>query len=68
MPWRRARQLTPVFLPGNPMDRGACWATGHGLQRVRHDLAKKPKKPKKKKPQESLLISYQNAGNQEEKK
>ena len=23
--WRRARQLTPVLLPGNPMDRGAWW-------------------------------------------
>ena len=24
---------------GNPMDRGAWWATVHGSQRVRHDLA-----------------------------
>ena len=23
---------------GNPIDRGAWWATVHGLQRVRHDL------------------------------
>ena len=23
----------------NPMDRGAWWATGHGVTRVRHDLA-----------------------------
>ena len=22
---------TPVFLPGNPMDRGAWWATAHGV-------------------------------------
>ena len=25
-PWRRAWQPTPVFLPREPMDRGACWA------------------------------------------
>ena len=23
---------------GNPMDRGACWATVHKVARVRHDL------------------------------
>ena len=27
--------------PGNPMDRGAWWATVHGVARVRHDLASK---------------------------
>ena len=27
---------------GSPMDRGAWWATVHGLQRVRHDSAVKP--------------------------
>ena len=27
IPWRRKWQPTPVFLPGNPMDRRACWAT-----------------------------------------
>ena len=26
----------------NPMDRGAWWATVHGVTRVRHDLATKP--------------------------
>ena len=26
----------------NLMDRGGCWATGHGVTRVRHDLATKP--------------------------
>ena len=26
----------------NPMDRGAWWATFHGVSRVRHDLATKP--------------------------
>ena len=25
--WRSGVQPTPVFLPGNPMDRGAWWAT-----------------------------------------
>ena len=31
IPWRRAWQLTPVFLPGEPLYRGAWWATGHGF-------------------------------------
>ena len=26
----------------NPMDRGAWWATVHGVTRVRHNLATKP--------------------------
>ena len=29
--WRTAWQPTPVFLPGNPTDRGAWWATAHGV-------------------------------------
>ena len=29
--WRRAWQPTPVFLLENPMDRGAWWATVHGV-------------------------------------
>ena len=29
----------------NPMDRGAWWATVHGVERVRHDLATKPPPP-----------------------
>ena len=28
--WRKKRLPTPVFLPGNPMDRGAWQATVHG--------------------------------------
>ena len=28
-PWRKKWQLTLVFLSGNPMDRGAWWATVH---------------------------------------
>ena len=40
IPWMKAWQPTPVFLPGeshrqrsleNPMDREACWATVHGI-------------------------------------
>ena len=26
----------------NPMDRGVWWATVHGVERIRHDLATKP--------------------------
>ena len=28
--------------PGNPMDRGAWWATAHRVERVRHDFVTKP--------------------------
>ena len=35
MPWRMKRQLTPVFWPGNPMDRGAWWATVHLVTKSR---------------------------------
>ena len=31
IPWRRAWQPTAVFLPGESMDRGAWWATVHGV-------------------------------------
>ena len=37
-PQRRKWQPTLVFLPGNPMDRGASQAKVHGITRVRHDL------------------------------
>ena len=30
IPWRRAWQPTPIFLPGE-MDRGAWWAVVHGI-------------------------------------
>ena len=29
IPWRGKWQPTPVFLPGNPKDRGSWWATVH---------------------------------------
>ena len=31
--------------PGNPMDRGAWWATVHGVARIGKDLATKPPPP-----------------------
>ena len=40
--WRRKWQPSPVFLPGNPIDRRAWWATVHEVsKRVGHDLAAK---------------------------
>ena len=33
------------FCLENPMDRGAWWATVHGIARVRYDLATKPPPP-----------------------
>ena len=30
IPYRRAQPPTPVFLPGESMDRGAYWAIGQG--------------------------------------
>ena len=38
----RKWQPTPVFLPGNPMDRGTWWAIVQGMTRVWHDWATKP--------------------------
>ena len=34
-PWRRKWLPTPLFLPGNPMHRGAWWATVHGVAKSR---------------------------------
>ena len=31
MPWTKERLHTPVFLPGDFMDRGAWWATVQGV-------------------------------------
>ena len=40
--WRRKWQFTPIFLPGNPVNREAWWATVHGgHKRAGHDLATK---------------------------
>ena len=35
IPWRRARQPTPVSCLENPMDRGAWWATVHSVPKNR---------------------------------
>ena len=35
MHWRRKRQLTPVFLPGESTDRGVWWATVQGVAKSR---------------------------------
>ena len=49
IPWRRKWQPTPVFLPGESQDGGACswggWGSGRYSPqgcRVAHDLATKP--------------------------
>ena len=39
IPWRRERQPTPVFLPGDLMDRGAWWATVHGVSESQTQLS-----------------------------
>ena len=39
--WRRKWQPTPVFLPGEFMDAGACELQSMESQRVRHNLATK---------------------------
>ena len=35
IPWRRKWQPTPAFLPGESLDRGAWWATAHGVTKSR---------------------------------
>ena len=39
IPWRRAWHPTPVFLPGESVDRGDWWATVHRSERVRLDCS-----------------------------
>ena len=38
IPWRRAWQPTPVFLPREPMDRGAWWAPVHRVEKSQTQL------------------------------
>ena len=38
IPERRKRQPTPALLPGESMDRGACWAAVHGVAEGRTQL------------------------------
>ena len=39
IPWRRAWQLTPVFLLENVMDRCDWWATVHGITKSQIQLS-----------------------------
>ena len=39
IPWRRKWQPIPVFLPGEPMDGGAWWATIHGVAKSQTQLS-----------------------------
>ena len=39
IPWRREWQPTPVFLPGESLDRGAWWATVHGVAKSQTELS-----------------------------
>ena len=38
-PWRREWLPTPVFLPGESLDRGAWWATVHGVAKSQTQLS-----------------------------
>ena len=38
MHWRRKRQPTPVFLPGDPREGGAWWAAVYGVKQSRTRL------------------------------
>ena len=39
VPWRRKWQPTPVFLPENPMDGEAWWATVHRVAKNQTQLS-----------------------------
>ena len=39
IPWRRAWQTTPVFLPGKSHNRGAWWATVYGVTKSQTQLS-----------------------------
>ena len=41
-PQEKVWQPPQVFLMENPMNRGACQATIHGVAKVGHDLVTKP--------------------------
>ena len=45
IPWRRKWQPAPVFCRGNPLDRGAWWATGHRVAKSQLQLSKWACKP-----------------------
>ena len=39
-PWRRKWHTTPVFLLGNPTDKGTWWATDHAVAKNVATVAK----------------------------
>ena len=39
VPWRKKQQPSPLFLPGNSMDRGTWWATVHRFAKSRTRLS-----------------------------
>ena len=39
IPWRRKWYPTPIFLPGDPMDRGAWWNAVHGVTKSQTQLS-----------------------------
>jgi len=43
--WRSKGNPLQYSCVENPMDRGAWWATVHGVTRVGHNLATKPLSP-----------------------
>ena len=45
IPWRRKWQLTPVFLLGNPMNRGTCCAVSVGFAKSRSRVSERTGKP-----------------------
>ena len=65
IPWRRAWQSAPVFLPGNPKDRGVWWATVHGVAKSQTRLKQLSMQNERKKktewvaPERSIFLSYQ---------
>ena len=57
MPWRRKWQRLQYSCLGNPMDRGAWWATVHKAARVVRELETKPLPPPKPAAAKSLQSS-----------
>ena len=61
-PWRREWQPTPVFLPGNSMDRGCWWAIVHGVAKSQTRLSKRTCKRMKKGTRFLYLLKSNNQG------
>ena len=52
--WSRKSQPTPIFLPGKFMDRGAWWATIHGVTRSQTQMRERA--PTQMPPYSGLLL------------